>query len=429
MTTKKGRLVRRLTPAQVASLPPGAISEKTGKPRSKLYPDGNHLYLRVKASGSRSWAFVYRWREGGQDKQPEIGLGKAGKGGVSLADARAKALEGSTLLSQKPKVDPRTAWGLKLAAGGETFGAAFERYYALNKGRWDDEHARQWRKTIETYCQPLLATPVDQIDTAAVLGVLEPIWTRIPETASRVRSRIEIVLNFANDADEPRSNPARWRGHLAFKLPDPKGGRSNFAALPYADVPGFAARLRAVEGVTARALEFLLLTATRSAEGRGAQWSEIDLNARLWTIPLARMKTGKKPGRRPHRVPLSDRAMEILAAMNAVNTGAFVFPGRPLTQPIGDKAVLALAKELGAETVHGLRSSFRDFVGEETDFSRETAEFALSHSIRGVEEKYRRGDGFERRRGLMEAWSRYCASEPHDAAANDAPRERERMTA
>jgi integrase len=254
--------------------------------------------------------------------------------------------------------------------------------------------------------------PVDLIDTAAVLSVLQPIWARIPETASRLRGRIEAVLDFAK-ANGLRSgeNPAAWRGHLALILPKRQRlSRGHHAAMPYAEVPAFVAELRERETIHALALEFLILTAARSGEVLGARWAELDLDAKVWIVPATRMKAGRE------RVPLSERAMAILERMAEIRTGDLVFPGRRRRRPLSGVALAALVP--GA-TVHGFRSAFWDWCGEATSFSREVAEQALAHATGGaVEQAYRRGDALEKRRALMQAWAQFC--EP-GAAGNVVP--------
>ena len=300
------KAIGRLTARQVDSvvLKPG------------LHSDGGNLYLRVGKDGNQSWAFVYRY--GG--RQREAGLGKAGgKGGVILGSARREAAKGRALLEQKPPVDPLTVWRAPPDTPVPTFAQAAKDYIALHGPGWRNvKHAQQWRNTLANYCKPLMKRPVDQIGTEDVLACLRPIWRRAPETASRLRGRIETILDFAKTDDEMRPNPARWKGHLANKLPNPKEigkrvkragvvetvERGHFAALPYANIPAFVERLRAESGVAARGLEFLLLTAARTGEALGAKWAEIDLCARTWTIPPARLKTGKKT-RKPYcRSPL-----------------------------------------------------------------------------------------------------------------------------
>jgi len=252
-----------------------------------------------------------------------------------------------------------------------------------------------------------------------------------------LRGRIETLLDFAKADDETRPNPARWRGHLANKLPNPKEigkrvkrngvaqvvERGHFVALPYVDVPAFVRRLRDEDGAAARGLEFLLLTAARTGEVLRAQWQEIDFDARLWVVPPERLKTGKKT-RQPHIVPLSDRALAIVAEMREIRSSDYVFPGRFDARPLSDMTFLMLLKKrMGlAITAHGFRSSFRDWCGDETSFPREIAEAALGHVVGGVEGAYRRGDALEKRRDLMTAWGAYCESPPaSDAAPNVVP--------
>jgi integrase len=256
--------------------------------------------------------------------------------------------------------------------------------------------------TLETYCEPIRDLPVDAIDTSAVLAVLKPIWMKIPETASRLRGRIEAVLDYAK-AHGLRSgeNPATWRGHLI--LPKrAKLSRGHHAAMPYSDVPEFIGNLRARESVPALALEFLILTAARTGEVLGARWNEVDLASEVWTIPANRMKAGVE-----HRVPLSGRALALLAGMAEMRHGEFVFPGQRRGRPLSLSGLHKLCPSGG--TIHGLRSSFRDWAGEETPYPREIAEQALAHATgSAVEQAYRRGDALEKRRALMEAWANYC---------------------
>jgi integrase len=248
---------------------------------------------------------------------------------------------------------------------------------------------------------------VNMIDTAEVLRVLKPVWQKIPETASRLRGRIERVLDAAQ-ARGLRSgeNPARWRGHLDTLLPPrQKLTRGHHAAMPYHELPAFVARLRARDGVSARALEFVILTAARSGEVLGLQWSEIDLDRKVWTVPATRIKAGRE-----HRVPLSPRAVEILEAMRAVRVSDYVFPGYRAGRPLGDMALHLVRERMEIPyTVHGFRSTFRDWCGETTNFPREVAEAALAHVVGDETERaYRRGDALEKRRKLMDAWAAHC---------------------
>jgi integrase len=266
--------------------------------------------------------------------------------------------------------------------------------------------------TLREYAAALRARPVDEITTEDVLAVLKPIWSTKAETASRLRGRIERVLNAAK-AKGHRSgeNPAAWRGHLENLLPKrQKLTRGDHAALPYADVPAFVGRLRQRDAVAALALEFAILTAARSGEVLGARWAEIDFDGRIWTIPPERMKAARE-----HRVPLSKRAVAILSKLNEGRTGEHVFPGSLGGLPLSAMAMDMLLRRTGQEvTVHGFRSSFRDWAGNETHFPRELAEHALAHVLGDkAEQAYRRGDALEKRRALMEAWARHC--EPSSA--------------
>ena len=272
--------------------------------------------------------------------------------------------------------------------------------------------------TLETYAAPLRSKPVNQITTEDVLEVLQPIWTSKAETASRVRGRIEKILDAAKAKGlREGENPARWRGHLDHLLPKRQLlQRGHHAAMPWQEVPEFVAQLRNSPSMAALALEFVILTAARSGEvlrsfrdGEvvGASWGEIDRQAKVWTIPAKRMKAGRE-----HRVPLSDRALAILGEAEKARRGKFIFPGQRGDQPLSDMALTMLLRRMNVTdaTVHGFRSSFRDWAGEATNFPREIAEAALAHTVGDkVERAYRRGDALERRRELMEAWASFCA--------------------
>jgi integrase len=408
-----GRLTHRLVGS--AALEPG------------LYADGGNLYLRVGKDvvgedgvvkdGGRSWVFVYRHN----GKQRELGLGRAGKrkGAVSLADARATAKKGRAMLDQQPSVDPRTVWRAQPKASARTFGQAAKDYIAEKEAGWKNaKHIAQWRHTIKVYCQPLHDTPVDQIGVEDVRSILTPIWQRAPETASRVRVRIAAIIDHGLSVDSMQPNPARLLAKRFAKVKEAgkfikRNGvlerveRGNFPALPYKDAPAFARRLRDQTNIAARALEFLLLTASRTSEVVGAKWSEIDRNARVWRVPWQRLKTGRKT-KRAHTVPLSPRALAIVEEMHEILVSDFVFPGRFDGQPLHDLALLEVVKRLEpTQTAHGLRSTFTDWCGEETDFAGELAELALGHVIPGVRAHYRRETAIDRRRALMDAWDAY----------------------
>jgi integrase len=368
------------------------------------HSDGGGLYLSISGDGRRRWVFLYTWR----GKLREAGLGAASKGGVSLKAARDKAAEGRTLI--KAGVDPITEWNRPEAAEMPTFGKAVDAFLGARSNEWRNEkHKAQWTMTLTRYCEAIRNKPVDAIDTEAVLSVLQPLWKRAPETASRLRGRIEAVL----DASKARgligrneANPARWRGHLDKLLPKrAKLTRGHHAAMAYADVPAFIERLSERPATAARALEFCILTAARSGEALAARWDEIDFNAKVWTISAERTKATRE-----HRIPLSDRPLAILREMEAGRTGEFVFPGQKRGKPLSGMAFEMLLRRVGSPyTAHGFRSSFRDWAGNETHFPRELAEHALAHIIGDkAEQAYRRSDALARRRELMDAWGRFC---------------------
>ncbi|MGE0698647.1 MAG: tyrosine-type recombinase/integrase [Hyphomicrobiaceae bacterium] len=381
--------LHRLTARQVATAKPGRHS------------DGGGLYLVVDPGGSKRWAFMV-WR----DKKPtEIGLGSM-RQGVSLAMARERAAECRRLRAEGK--NPR-AWK-QHEQEKPTFGAiADEVISALEAGWRNPKHRAQWRSTIATYCGPILGKPVDAITTDDVLGVLRPIWATKAETASRLRGRIEKILDAAKAKSlRDGENPARWRGHLENLLAKrQKLQRGHHAAMPWADLPDFIARLRARQATASLALEFTILTAARTGETLGARWDEIDLESRLWSIPADRMKAG-----RPHRVPLSDRACDILEKLAQFRIGEYVFPGARAGRPLSGMAMEMLLRRMGADayTVHGFRSAFKTWAVESTSFPNELSEAALAHlSGDAVERAYSRTDRLEQRRALMEAWARFVA--------------------
>jgi integrase len=296
-------------------------------------------------------------------------------------------------------------------AGGTTFSECADRLIEAMRPSWRHEkHVAQWIMTLRVHAAPLRRLPVDKITTDDVLSVLKPIWNRKPVTAARVRGRIERVLDAAKAQGlRGGENPARWRGHLDHLLPARSKVRiQHYAALPYDDVPAFMGALQSRDATAARALEFLVLTAARSSEVLGARWEEFDLEGAVWTTPPGRMK-----GAREHRVPLSKRAIEIIKAMHEGRNGDFVFPGARPGKPLSAIALAMLLGRMKVEdaTVHGFRSSFRDWAAECTSFPNEVCEAALAHAVSSaVERAYRRGDLFEKRRKLMDAWSTYCTT-------------------
>lgn len=374
--------------------------------KAGIYGDGDGLYLRVQPTGRRSWVFI--WKRFGARR--EIGLGSydAGTRRVTLATARAKAEEAREIVGAGG--DPKTDMAeRKAAVAVVTLGKVADEYIETMKSKWrGDATLAGWQRFANSYINSIRKVPVDKVSTDDVVRVLRPIWHEKIETATKVRERMKIVLDHAK-ARGLRSgdNPAEWKGHLDQILPaHSKLARGHHAAMPYADVAAFLPRLREVGGVGAKALEFTILTAVRSGEARGATWAEIDLEAKVWTIPPDRMKSEKE-----HRVPLSERAVTILREMEAVAVNALVFPGQRDKRALSDMTLAKALKTAGAGefTVHGFRSSFRDWAAEETNFQREVAEAALAHAVGdAVERAYRRGDALEKRRRLMSAWASYC---------------------
>lgn len=374
------------------------------------YAVGFGVYLQVSGDNGRSW--VFRYQQAGRARH--IGLGSAAE--VTLAQAREKALQYRRLLRDQG-IDPlasRAASRAKAAldaAKGITFKECADRYIAAHEAAWRNaSHREQWPASLAAYVYPVFGDlPVSAIDTALVTKALEPIWAGKTETASRVRGRIEAVLDWAKARGyRDGENPARWRGHLKNLFP----ARSKVArvvhhpALPYAELPAFMATLRGRPGVGASALEFAILGASRTGEVLGARWDEV--HGDVWTIPAGRMKSGKE-----HRVPLSKRAVEILASLPC--SGEFIFQGRGGGKTLSKRGLITALHGMGRPdlTVHGFRSSFCDWVAERTNYPREVAEAALAHAIGNqVEAAYRRGDLFDKRRALMAEWARYCTSPP-----------------
>jgi integrase len=388
------REINRLNPKQVEAL--------TDRGR---HADGGGLYLCIGPGASRRWAFIFRW----QGKLREMGLGSAKPKMVSLADARRKAGEARRMVDQGINpIEARETEAKAREADSTNFGAfADEWFKGIEPGFRNTKHAAQWRMTLTTYAAPLRSVKLADIGADHVLKVLQPLWQSRPETASRLRGRIERVLDAARVKGlRQGENPARWRGHLDTLLPKPaKLRRGHHKALAYAEVPAFIASLRASESLSSFALEFLVLTAARTGEVLGATWSEFDLDGKLWTLPAARMKAG-----RAHRVPLTPRALDILRTVEKVRCGDHVFPGLRRTKPLSNMALAMALRRLGLDdvTVHGFRSAFRDWCGNETAFPREVAEAALAHVIGDAAERaYRRDDALDKRRKLMAAWARF----------------------
>ena len=390
--------------------------EKPEAKRPIYLRDGGGLYLQVSAADTKSWIFVYT-RAG---KTREMGLGSFPD--YSLKEARESAKAKRKLLAEG--VDPIDARGTQRAqeaaqkAGALNFAECVKRYIVANSSGWKNEkHAAQWQSTLDEYAAPIIgALPVQDVDTARVLRVLEQeverggkkgrLWDLLPETASRVRGRIEKVLGWAKTHDYRKGdNPAVWRNNLQNSLPKRSKVQAvrHHPALPYAEMGAFAQALRALPGTAPQALEFCILTAARTGEAIGAKPEEFDLKKGTWTIPASRMKAGRE-----HRVPLSPRAVEIIKAQPE---GAYVFGGRYKETPLSNMAMLEVVRGMGRKdlTVHGFRSTFRDWAAESTSYPNELCEMALAHTLSDkTEAAYRRGDLFEKRRLLMLDWARFC---------------------
>ena len=379
------------------------LSDVTAKTLKKAgrHSDGGGLYLNVTPSGAKSWLFM--WTRGGRRR--EMGLGSYPA--ISLASAREKAREHRTTVAEG-----RDPLAEKAKGAAKTFGDCVGLLLESIEGQWRNaRHRAQWRDTLTDGCATIFDKPVADITTADVLGVLKPMWSTQYVTASRLRGRIERVLDFAevHNWRSEGKNPAAWRGHLRLLLPArPKLDQSHHAAMPYADVPALIARLGDTDAMPAKALEFLILTAARSGEVREATWREIDLGGKRWSVPRERMKAGIA-----HIVPLSDHVIQLLTTLAEVRVNDFVFPGHARGRPLSGTAMAMLLRRLGYGhfTIHGFRSAFRDWAGDETHFPREVAEAALAHKVGdAVERAYRRGSALEKRRQLMQAWSDYCSN-------------------
>ena len=371
-----------------------------------LYSDGGGLYLQITKAGVKSWLFRYML----DGKARGMGLGPLHT--ISLAEARTKALDcRKQLLDGRDPLDAKESQraSRKLAeAKKKTFMECAEAYIEAHRAGWKNaKHAAQWTSTLETYAEPVFKDiAVSSIDTALVMKALEPIWTTKTETATRVRGRIESVLDWATVRGyRSGENPARWKGHLDHLLPKRSKVQKveHHPALPYVEAPAFVKLLRDQGGTARLAFEFLILTATRTNETINAQWNEIDMAASIWTIPANRMKAEKE-----HRVPLSKRAIEILKAMQADSEGDYVFAGQRDGSPMSNMVFLQLLKRMKRKdiTAHGFRSTFRDWVGETTHYPREVAEAALAHTVKNkAEAAYARGDLFAKRAKMMQDWA------------------------
>jgi integrase len=375
--------------------------------------DGGGLWLQTtvaKDGKTRNRSWVFRYTLNGV--RHHAGLGSCITVDLKTARERARRYRELLLDGIDPIAHRDAERSARIAANAKTmtFEEAAMRYIAAHRARWrNQQHAAEWPTSLRRYIFPTLGKiDVREIDTALVVRALEQVWGQAPETGSRLRGRVESILDWCGvqglrPADVP--NPARWSGHIEHVLPKAKRQIEHHPALPWREVPEFMVRLRQVGGTAALAFEFLVLTAARAGEVRGMVWSEVDPDNAVWVIPGQRMKSGRE-----HRVPLSPRCVSILREMEAIRTGDFVFPGRD--GKLGESAFHQLLKNLGRTdiTTHGFRSSFRDWAAERTAFPREVAELALAHAVGdAVERSYQRSDLFERRRQLMDAWAGFCA--------------------
>jgi integrase len=400
------RRARGLTAAQVEK------GTKLGR-----YGDGAGLYLLVRSRQAKFW--VFRFTRSG--KMREMGLGPAkGRTAVSLSAARAKARrlheavrEGRDPLAERDaEAKKAKADAAKAEAAAMTFGDVADMYIAAHEASWrNPKHRQQWRNTLRDYVVPAIGDlSVGSVDTSAVLKIVEPLWHEKTETASRVRGRIESILDYAKARGwRGGENAARWRGHLDHLLPQRSKVQrvEHHAALPWREIGAFIQRLQQNSGISARCLEFLILTACRSGEVRGAHWDEIDVDHAVWTIPAERTKAARE-----HRVPLSEPAVAVLREIARLGTEGFVFPGLKAASALSDMALTRVVHVAGGNgaTVHGFRSTFRDWCAETTNYPRELAEAALAHALRDkVEAAYQRGDLLEKRRRLMEEWAAFCS--------------------
>jgi integrase len=383
----------------------GRLSTLTiSRAKPGMHPDGRGLYLQVSGPSARSWVFRYTIN----GRTHYLGLGSAYT--IDLKRAREDARRAREMVHDG--IDPIEHRKTKRmqqrldAVKAMTFDECAEAYIAAHDPSWSNpKHRQQWRNTLRDYASPVFGDlAVSAVDTGLVLKVLEPLWTSRPETASRLRGRIESVLDLAKVRGlRDGENPARWKGHLDHLLPARSKVRKvqHHAALPYGEINALVTLLRAQKGITPRALEFAILTAARTGEVLGAKWSEIDTAAAMWTIPAGRMKGGRE-----HRIPLCDRALAIIEEMHGHD--------RELVFPLSEKAMSMLLRRIGRNdvTVHGFRSTFRDWAGEVTSFPNHVVEMALAHTIpSAVEAAYRRGDLLEKRRRLMTEWARYCETQ------------------
>lgn len=385
-------------PRPEKKLSPQGVKSLTSPGR---HSDGGGLYLSIDASGRRRWVFMFT----SNGRRVELGLGSTST--RSLKEAREEAASLRASLSRG--VDPRAERSKSTTK--PTFGEFADEYVEAMRPSWRNaKHAAQWSMTLTEYAKPLRRLPIDAVTTEEILRTLQPIWKRTPETAERLRGRIENVLSSAKAKGlREGENPAAWKGHLDQLLPKRQRlTRGHHAAMEYEGVVEFFGNLSAKSAMAARALQFLILTAARSGEVLGATWSEVDLDRSLWVVPASRMKAGKE-----HRVPLSKAAINLLRSVDVgLRPDDYLFWGNSPDRPLSNMAMSMLLRRMVPNvTVHGFRSSFRDWAAEVSAFSHEVCEMALAHTIPNkAEAAYRRGDLLEKRRELMEAWANYCGS-------------------
>lgn len=396
----------------MSKLPPNQLTvRKIASLKDGVYGDGGNLWITIRGE-TRAWTFRYKSPLTG--KRREMGLGPARD--VPLSEARSKAADARRLLLEGRDPLEEQTKRKHDATKERTFKEVAEHYIAEQTPAWKDPRsAPMWRSSLGRHVYPLMGNrPIGQVQTEDVLAVLRPIWETTTETASRLRGRIERILDYAHSHHwREGDNPARWRGHLANILPKPTAVAKvvHHPAIPYRDLPSVFAQLGRQDGSAALAVRFLCLTAARSGEVRHARWSEIDLEKQIWVVPAERMKA-----KREHRVPLTTGALNVLRRMEILrplpSANGLIFPGGKIGSPLSDVAISkALHRAAGTKdvTIHGLRSSFRDWAAEETDFSREVAEMALAHAIGNkVEAAYRRGDLFSKRQEMMRQWEKFC---------------------
>jgi integrase len=367
------------------------------------HADGNGLYMRVKPSGMKTWLFRYQVN----GHRHAMGLGSTRL--KSLAQAREKSYELALKISDG--IDPIQERKVLERKTSITFMDAAARYIKVMRPSWKNvKHAQQWQNTLDKYCTPIADLPVDKIDSYLVMQCLEPIWAVIPETASRIRGRMEKILDWSRvNGYREGENPARWSGHLDQSLPRKTKITTvkGHASMPYTELPQFWPILNLLQGLGARALEFTILTACRTSEVLNAKWQEIDEPSQIWTIPAERMKAGKE-----HRVPLSNATLSLLNALKNQQRGDLIFPGQKRNQPLSNMTMLKVLQRLEhAYTPHGFRSTFRTWISEKTNHVHEVAEAALAHTIGDkVVAAYQRGDLFEKRRQLMLDWADFVNS-------------------